>query len=44
MGNTCMPVEDSLRYMAEPYNIVKFKNKIKLKKKKIFMTQIITML
>ena len=29
MGNTCMTVADSFRYMAEPYNIVKFKNKIK---------------
>ena len=33
MGNTCMPVADSFLYMAEPINIVKFKNKIKLKKK-----------
>ena len=32
MGNTCMPVVDSFLYMAEPINIVKFKNKIKLKK------------
>ena len=31
MGNTCMPVVDSFRYMAEPINIVKFKNKIKKK-------------
>ena len=29
MGNTCMPVADSFLYMAEPINIVKFKNKIK---------------
>ena len=28
MGNTCMPVADSFLYMAEPINIVKFKNKI----------------
>jgi len=28
-----MPVADSFRYMAEPINIVKFKNKIKFKKK-----------
>ena len=33
MGNTCMPVADSFLYMAEPINIVKFKNKIKYKKK-----------
>ena len=32
LGNTCMPVADSFRYMAEPINIVKFKNKIKIKK------------
>ena len=31
MGNTCMRVVDSFRYMAEPINIVKFKNKIKKK-------------
>ena len=37
MGNTCMPVVDSFLYMAEPINIVKFKNKIKLKKNKIFI-------
>ena len=29
MGNPCMPVADSFLYMAEPINIVKFKNKIK---------------
>ena len=34
MGNTCIPVADSFRYLANQYNIVKFKNKIKLKKKK----------
>ena len=34
MGNMCIPVADSFLYMAEPINIVKFKNKIKLKKKK----------
>ena len=36
MGNMCMPVADSFLYMAEPINIVKFKNKIlkiKIKKK-----------
>ena len=32
MGNTCIPVVDSFRYLANQYNIVKFKNKIKLKK------------
>ena len=32
MGNTCMPVVDSFRYLANQYNIVKFKNKIKFKK------------
>ena len=31
-GNRCMPVVDSFLYVAEPINIVKFKNKIKLKK------------
>ena len=35
MGNMCMPVADSFLYMAEPINIVKFKNKIKFKHKKI---------
>ena len=34
MGNMCIPVADSFLYMAEPINIVKFKNKIILKKKK----------
>ena len=33
MGNTCMPVAGSFLYMAEPINIVKFKNKIKFKKR-----------
>ena len=33
MGNTCIPVVDSFRYLANQYNIVKFKNKIKFKKK-----------
>ena len=33
MGNTCMPVADSFLYMAEPINIVKFKNEIKFLKK-----------
>ena len=32
MGNTCIPVVDSFRYLAK-HNTVKFKNKIKLKKK-----------
>ena len=36
MGNTCMPVADSFLYMAEPINIVNFKNKIKLKKRNNF--------
>ena len=27
MGNTCVPVADSFRYMQNQYNIVKFKNK-----------------
>ena len=36
MGNTCIPVADSFRYLAKQYNIVKFKNTIKLKKKKIW--------
>ena len=26
MGNTCIPVADSFRYMANQYNIVKLKN------------------
>ena len=34
MGNTCMPVADSFLYMAEPINIVKFKNEIKFLKKR----------
>ena len=34
MGNTGIPVADSFRYLAKQYNIVKFRNKIKLKKKK----------
>jgi len=46
MGNTCIPVADSFRYLAKPYNIVKFTNKIKFFKKRkklffIFSTQII---
>ena len=36
MGNTCIPVMDSFRYLQNQYNIVKFKNKIKLKKKREF--------
>ena len=31
--NTCIPVADSFWYMANQYNIVKLKNKRKLKKK-----------
>ena len=27
MGNTCMPVADSFRYMAEPIQYCKFKKK-----------------
>ena len=27
MGNTCIPVADSFRYVQNQYNIVKFKNK-----------------
>ena len=34
MGSTSIPVADSFQYFANQYNIVKFKNKIKLKKKK----------
>ena len=34
MGNTCIPVADSFRYLAKQYNIVKFKNKIKKKEKR----------
>ena len=33
MGNMCIPVVDSFRYLQNQYNIVKFKNKIKFKKK-----------
>ena len=35
MGNTCIPVADSFRYMAKPiqYRKVKKENKIKKKKK-----------
>ena len=32
MGNMCMPVADSFRYIAEPIQYLKFKNKIKFKK------------
>ena len=32
MRNTCIPVVDSFQYLANRYNIVKFKNKIKFKK------------
>ena len=34
MGNTCISVADSFDIWQYQYNIVKFKNKIKLKKKK----------
>ena len=34
MGNTCIPVVDSFWYLAKLIQFVKFKNKIKLKKKK----------
>ena len=37
MGNICIPVVDSFRIWQNQYNIVKFKNKIKLKKKKELM-------
>jgi len=33
MGNTCIPVADSFRYLAKLIQFVQFKNKIKLKKK-----------
>ena len=33
MGNTCIPVAESFDIWQNQYNIVKFKNKIKLKKK-----------
>ena len=33
MGNAGIPVVDSFRYLAKLINIVKFKNKIKLKNK-----------
>ena len=39
MGNTCIPVADSFRYWQNQYNIVKFKNKIKFKKKQCLNTQ-----
>ena len=31
MGNTCIPVVDSFRYLAKLTQFVKFKNKIKFK-------------
>ena len=31
MGNTCIPVADSFRYLAKLIQFVKFKNKIKFK-------------
>ena len=33
MGNTCIPVADSFDIWQNQYNIVKLKNKIKIKKK-----------
>jgi len=33
MGNTCIPVADSFRYLAKPIQYCKFKNKIKKNKK-----------
>ena len=33
MGNTCIPVADSFRYLAKPIQYLIFKNKIKFKKK-----------
>ena len=38
MGNTCIPVADSLDIWQNQYNIVKFKNKIKFKKKMMLLT------
>ena len=35
MGNTGIPVADSFRYLAKLIQIVKFKNKIKFKKKSL---------
>ena len=35
MGNMCIPVADSFWYLAKLIQFVKFKNKIKLKKKRI---------
>ena len=34
MGNTCIPVVDSFDIWQNEYNYVKFKNKIKFKKKR----------
>ena len=39
MGNTCIPVEDSFQNLQTQYNIVKFKNKVKLKKNRLFLEQ-----
>ena len=36
MGNTCIPVADSFWYLAKLIQFVKFKNKIKLKKKELY--------
>ena len=36
MGNTCIPVVDSFWYLAKLIQFVKFKNKIKLKKKELY--------
>ena len=37
MGNTCIPVADSFCYLSKLIQFVKFKNKIKLKKKTTWM-------
>ena len=39
MGNTCIPVADSFWYMANQYNIVKLKKKIKTQKRKLKQKQ-----
>ena len=40
MGNTCIPVVDSFRYLAKPIQYCKVRNKIKLKKKKSQVTEL----
>ena len=37
MGNTCIPVADSFWYLAKLIQFVKFKNKIKIKKKRQYL-------